>query len=216
MSGRNIVWTAALILASGFAIGMAPPGTTAPDKTTPPPPAKTPAKSDSKADPKPSPQGDAPEADKAGPHHKWLEQLEGEWATEAKAPGSDKTDKGTMTAKMVLGGRFLSLDFDGRSRGQFSRGTGLMGYSNPDKKYEEYWADSSSTRMQYFTGTTDSSGKVLTLSGEEVDAGGKKTKLREVTTILSKDSVKSDLYATGADGKEAKILETVYTRKAGK
>ncbi|MGH7242622.1 MAG: DUF1579 domain-containing protein [Phycisphaerales bacterium] len=204
MSSRNLVSSAvvALALASGFAIGLAP------DKA--PAPAKAPAKTDPK--PAPKPEAGTAESDKPGAHHKWLEQLEGDWATEAKVPGSDKSDKGTLTAKMVLGGRFLSLDFDGRSHGQFSRGTGLMGYSNADKRYEEYWAESSSTRMQYFTGTTDAAGKVLTLTGDDVDAAGKKTKLREVTTIISKDSVRSDLYATGADGKEAKILETTYTK----
>jgi hypothetical protein len=145
------------------------------------------------------------EAGKPGPNHKLLGQFEGEWQTEAKdlTPGQEATDKGTMTSKMVYGGRFLSMEYDGRFHGQFFRGGGMWGYNNTEKRFESTWADSSGTMLSFMTGSVSADGKVFTMTGEITDpASGKKTMQKEVTTIVGRDSYKMEFYMDGVKGME--------------
>ncbi len=156
-------------------------------------------------------------AGEPGPNHKLLAQFEGEWDTVTTEFGEDgkpaSTDKGTTTAKVVMGGRFLDFSYDGRSHGKFARGAGMMGYSNVEKRFEQYYAQSTSTEIEYMTGSADSAGKVFTFSGKTTDAAGKAISKKSVITITSKDACKEEVYVT-AGGKETKVAELVYTRES--
>jgi hypothetical protein len=219
---------------------LAAPAALAQPKTTPAPapapaaqPDKTPAKpaKDDKPTPsktdKPAPKSDAPagddkskafeDANKPGPNHKMLEQLKGEWAAEVKdlTPGQETTDKGTMTCEVVFGGRFLTMDFDGRSHGKFFKGGGMMGYNNQDKRFEATWADSMSTGIMFMTGSSSNDGKTFTLTGEMPNPmTGKKSTWKEVIAITAKDAWHDDFYMVDG-GKEMKVMEISYP-KAGK
>jgi len=155
----------------------------------------------------------------AGPNHKLLAQLEGEWDTVTTEFGEDgkpaSTDKGTTTAKMVMGGRFLDFSYDGRAHGKFAKGSGMLGYSNAEKRFEQYYADTSSTEIAYMTGSADAAGKVITFSGKAIDpATGKSITKKAVLTMTSKDACKEEVFVT-AGGKENKVAELAYTRSTG-
>lgn len=174
---------------------------------------------DKKADPMEAAVAKAAEVNK---NHEWMKVFEGEWATVVKEfdPMTGKETgggSGTMTSKVVLGGRFLSMDFDGRFQGKFFRGMGTLGYNNTDKRYEGTWMDSMSTHTSMSTGSVDASGKVMTMLSEPTDPmSGKPMKHRGVTTIASKDAYKMEMFMTIA-GKEAKLMEISYTKgKAAK
>lgn len=184
-----------------------------------------PAKADApKAD---APKGDAkpaagmPPADEAGKNHEIFKQMEGEWTCVVKQFGPDGAEMsggtGTMTSKLVMGNRFVVSEFDGRMMGRFFRGMGTMGYSNTDKRYEGTWIDSMGTGTMFMTGSTDSAGKVLTMTGEMMDMEtGKPGKMKEVTTMLTKDTYKSEFFMV-AGGKDIKVMEISYAKgKAAK
>lgn len=191
-----------------------PPATPAASTPVPPP----------KKEPKPADRDSAEaaawaKAAEPGPQHKLLEQFEGEWTAAATEFGPDGAQSGsgtgTMTSKMVLGGRFLSMDYDGRMHGRFFRGMGMLGYSNVDKQFECAWSDSMSTSLSVLNGQADKAGKVFTLVGEYTDPlTGKRAKQKEVLTITSKDSHKAEFFMQ-AGGKEVRVMEVVYTRAKG-
>jgi hypothetical protein len=157
------------------------------------------------------------DSDKPGPNHKMLAALEGEWAAEVRelTPGAETTDKGTMTCKMVYGGRFLMMDFDGRSHGKFFKGGGLWGYNNAQKRFESTWADSMGTGIVFMSGSTTGDGKVFTMTGESNDpATGKGMSIKEVSTIKDKNTWHTDFFLVNG-GKEMKVMEIEYTRAKG-
>jgi hypothetical protein len=199
----------------------AKPATPAAAPATPAAPAtdKKADAADKKADPMEAAWAKAAEVNK---NHEWMKFFEGEWSTSVKEfdPMTGKeagSGSGTMTCKVVLGGRFLSMDFDGRFQGKFFRGMGTLGYSNVNSRYEGTWMDSMSTHTSMSTGSVDASGKVMTMLSEPTDPmSGKPVKQREVTTITGKDAYKMEMFMTFG-GKEAKLMEISYTKgKAGK
>ncbi len=160
------------------------------------------------------------EAGKPGPMHEWMKQFEGEWTTTSKEMGMDgqwSESKGTCENKLVLGGRFMEVDFKGRHQGKFFYGRGAMGYNNVEKQFESVWYDSMSSAIMVMKGNPDKDGKVLTLKGKFSDAtDGQPKDFREVMTIESKDKHRQEFYLgmPGPDGKvmEMKIMEITYTK----
>ena len=216
MSRLPAVVVLALAACSSVAVAQNAPTKTATPAKQAQPAAPQPAKPEVKAV-KPEVKADdaAKKANEPGAAHKALEAFEGEWTCELKtfAPdGTSSVDKGTMTNKMVFGGRFLQEEYDGRMGGKFFRGGGLWGYNNATKKYETAWADSSSTGLSCMTGTVDAAGKVFTFTGETVDpASGKTVKQREVVTVVDKTTHRYDVFESH-DGKESKVMEVTCTK----
>jgi hypothetical protein len=152
------------------------------------------------------------DATKAGPNHRPLEWFEGEWNAIVATPGRDKPDTGTMTCKVVFGDRFLSMEFDGRSRGRFFRGSGMWGYNNLEKRYEATWADSESTAILFMAGKASADGKVFTFAGESNDpVTGRRIITKAVITITGRETWKEEFFAVNG-GTESKTMEIVYTR----
>lgn len=159
------------------------------------------------------------EAAKPGVHHQHLAQFEGTWDAKTRIwmePGSQPVESaGKMTAKMEFGGRYLYSHYQGDMMGQPFRGVGVIGYNNVTKEHENIWMDDMSTGMMRSSGTCDASGKTFTFKGEYVDPMGVKNTSREVWTVQGPDTFLFEMYNTGADGKEAKMMEIQYTRAAG-
>jgi hypothetical protein len=153
-----------------------------------------------------------------GEGHKKLEPLVGVWTSTGKcwmdpsAPPSDVTGENVRT--WILGGRFLQDKITGQIPGMPAfEGIGILGYDNATKRYHGYWIDNMSTSQMTSTGSFDASGKVLTTYGECFDpATGQKSKCRDVTTIISQDEHKAEMYKT-ENGKEIKCMELHFKRK---
>jgi hypothetical protein len=150
-----------------------------------------------------------------GPEHKALVEGVGNWTATSKMwmePGKPPTETtGSEEVKSVLGGRFVQLNFKGSFMGKPFEGVGLDGYDNIKKKYVMTWADSMGTTIIYAEGTGDAKQRVY--SGEETMPNGQKRSFRWVLKIDSKDKRSMEMFAPGPDGKEAKEMEIVYTRK---
>lgn len=149
-----------------------------------------------------------------GPEHKVLAQLTGTFDAAVKfyGPGGAGESKGTMKRTMILGGRFLREDFAGDMMGQKFQGIGTVGFDPAKKKYLTTWIDNMSLGIMTYEGTFDAATKTLTSLGEDVWEG-KKMKARDVLKIVSADQQTFEMYRS-VDGKEFKVMDISYTRKA--
>jgi hypothetical protein len=154
--------------------------------------------------------------DAPGEMHKWLEHQTGEWTASSTPIGPDgkpmPAEKGKMKSKMAIGGRFVHSEFHGMMMGQPFHGEGYLGYSNVNQRFEMCWVDSNMTSMLFLTGQLDAAKKTLTLSGD-MPIPGMKAQFKIVSTILSKDAMKDEMYMV-VEGKDQKMMEVNYTRAA--
>ncbi|MCI0683477.1 MAG: DUF1579 domain-containing protein [Gemmataceae bacterium] len=155
-----------------------------------------------------------------GPEHKVLERLTGTYAAKVKAyfaPGKPPEEStGVMKRKMLMGGRYLQEEYEGKIGPESFSGMGLVGFDKIKKKYVVTWIDSMSTGFMSSEGTYDAGRKILTYVSEDIDPStGKKMKGRDVLRFDSDDQQTFEMYrqATDDGAKEVKVLEIVYTRK---
>lgn len=149
--------------------------------------------------------------------HKVLEQLVGNWEYTLKYWSSPDTppeeSTGTNDVKWILGGRFLEMDVNGRSMGQPFEGMGIMGYDNAKKEYVNTWIDSMGTGMMNATGSYDAETKTLTETGSYTDPMAGQQTFKGVTKFIDEDNVSYEMYISGPEGKETRVMEINYTRK---
>jgi hypothetical protein len=159
---------------------------------------------------------DAQDMPKPLKEHEWLQQIVGEWDTEAEVvsePGKPpiKT-KGSESSRMI--GAFWVLS---EHRGEIPGAgafTGILTLGfQPDKdKYVATWIDSCTTRLWTYLGSVDASGKTLTLEAEGPGEDGKPAKFREVIEVKDRDH-KDYRSSIQKDGKWVTFLTIKYTRK---
>lgn len=151
-------------------------------------------------------------AGEPGAQHKHIEQFAGQWYTLVKQFSPDgavqSEDKGSTVCKMVMGGRFLQSEYEGRFMGSPTRGGGLMGFNNAERRVESTWAESLGTGISYMTGSFDAEGKVLTLSSEYTGPDGAKGTIKQVTRWTGKDTYTTEF----TDAKGVKLMQIEYTR----
>lgn len=151
-------------------------------------------------------------------NHKYFEQFVGMWEVGFKMwtqPGLEPIGTtGTAEGKIILGGRYLQLDFEGSVMGQPFKGIQITGYDNYLNEYRTFWIDNMGTSFYETSGTLDESGKILTQTGVwPWMAPGEKQKVKQVTNPVTKDKFIFEMYMVGPDGKEFKSLEYTAIRK---
>jgi hypothetical protein len=152
-----------------------------------------------------------------GPEHDRLKTMAGTFNAEVTAqmmPGMPpQVSKGTVKNEMALGGKFLRSDYDGTFMGKPFKGMGLLGFDNVKKKYVSFWVDDMSTGMMMSEGTADESAKTITTSGQfDCPMDNTKHSMRQVITLTDDDHHTYEMYDTGPDGKENKMMTIKYTR----
>ena len=153
-----------------------------------------------------------------GEQHKRLEAMAGTWEMKGKSWMDPSAEPmvwgGTASRKMILGGRFLHEEVASEMMGEVFTGLGLLGYSNLTGKYCYVWLDNMSTGIMVSEGTCDEKGAVYTFVGEYDDAmTGGKQKAKVVLTVVDPNTQLFEMYMIGPDGKEAKSMESTYTKK---
>lgn len=151
-------------------------------------------------------------------NHAYLKNLEGRWKVTSQAwmaPGAPpQTSQSTGSGKLILGGRFLEMEYKGMMFGQPLEGLQIFGYDNLKKKYITFWIDSTSTIFYLTEGTRDAAAKTMTETGLWPDGmTGGMTKVRSTTKWLGPDEFVYELFMIGADGKEFKTLENRAVRE---
>lgn len=178
---NRIIRTAAIALAAAIGMGVASFPAFHQDK----PPAAAPAT------PPAAPEQPVPQMPPApGEHHKWLEQLVGEWTVESEmtaAPGADAIKGAGSEAVKSIGGRWIvtELKMDIEGMGSMAA-VQALGYDSAKGKYQGTWIDSIQDYLWVYTGTLDETGKILTLEAEGPSMTGEgTTRYRDVITIES-------------------------------
>jgi hypothetical protein len=153
-----------------------------------------------------------------GPEHKLLAKLAGTWDAKAKVwfePGKPPTEStGVMKRKMIMGGRYLQEEYQGKFGPDDFTGMSIAGYDRVRKKFFSSWVDSMSTGVILSEGTYDAAKKTFTYINDDIDpATGKKMKGRDVLKVDNDDQLTFEMYRAEEEGKEAKVLEIIYTRR---
>ena len=146
-----------------------------------------------------------------GPEHEALKKLAGEWTATVKSPEGEVP--GTMTARMEMGGLWLSSEFRSTFMGQPFVGRGLDTYDPATRKHVSVWVDSMITRPLVFEGTMDPTRKTLTMTAEGTGMDGKPARFKSVSHYPDADHQHFTLYQVGADGSEQKMISIEYVRK---
>jgi hypothetical protein len=152
-----------------------------------------------------------------GEPHKQLASLSGSWTTKTKEwmePGKPPTEAdGTAEMKMVLDGRYLQQEYNSTMMGQPYTGIGTTAYDNLRKKYVTTWMDTMGTGIFTMEGTGSPDGKTITMKGSHPKPDGGQMTHRAVWKIVDSNTQIFEMYGTHDHGKEAKMMEIVYTRK---
>lgn len=156
-------------------------------------------------------------ASAVGPQHKFLSRMEGTWKATVRSymdpSAPPDTSNVSCTNKMIFGGRFLQQQCSGQFMNSAWEGMGLTGYDNTSQKYVSTWADSMGTGIMSSEGTESEPGKTVTLSAEYNDPMMGPMKFREVLRLNSDKEYVFEMYTTGKDGKEAKMMDITYNRQ---
>lgn len=150
--------------------------------------------------------------------HDWLKQFVGEWESEGEGtmgPGQPAMQcKGTMSTRM-LGGFWMISDIKGDMMGAPVQAVHTVGYDTQAKKYIGTWVDSVMNHMWTYSGSVDSSGKILTLEadGPDMTKPGKMAKYRDVYEFKSKDHFTMSSQMFGEDGKWHQFMTSNVHRK---
>lgn len=153
--------------------------------------------------------------------HKVFADMTGKWTYTSKmwmTPDAKPEEmKGTTTAKLIMGDRFLQQEVKGKHMGQPFTGMAIMGYNNMKNAYETIWIDNMSTGMAQGQGTFDTAAKTIKEEGKyscpmtnQADRS-----YRAETRFIDKNSYVYEMYNKGPDGKEFKTMEMTYKRATG-
>ena len=155
-----------------------------------------------------------------GPNHELLKKYAGDWDVEIKMwpnpAAAPMTSKGTFKNELLFGGRYLQGRFEGDMGGMKAEGLEIIAYDLFKKMYTTFWIDGWDTIFVLTTGKLDATGKILTETGTYPDAmtdGKTMQKIKNVTTFLGDGRYKFEMFMVTPDGKEAKSMEFVCTRK---
>ena len=152
------------------------------------------------------------------PEHALLAKFVGTWDAAGKFwMGSPEpvTSKGVDRSVLSGGGLWLVTDYDADFMGSPFWGHGVMGYDPAKKAYVSTWVDSMSTYVATGEGKIDASG-ALVMSIDMVNENGETVKHREVCRFNADGTRTFTMYSPGPDGKEQRVMEIVYSRRAGR
>jgi hypothetical protein len=157
------------------------------------------------------------QAGKPGPEHKKLEPFVGDWNLTVKVwtdPSRPPAEaKGTVQRKWIMDGRFVQESVKVECEGKSFEGMGLLGYDNAQKKFTAVRACGLCGTISYGLVTCNDAGTKFECAREECcPLSGQKIKGRDEIVIESNDRIVVNIFKT-INGKEAKVMEIVSTRK---
>lgn len=151
-----------------------------------------------------------------GAAHKLLEPYAGKWTAKVRmiVPGApaDETD-GTSECKWAMDKRYVIDEISSTMMGMPFKGMGITGYDNIKKKYVGSWIDTMGTGVMHMEGSYDASTKTFAYTMEMPDMTLTKfVQARTTDKWTDNDHHTWQMFAPGADGKEALMMEILYTR----
>lgn len=153
--------------------------------------------------------------------HEHFAQFVGTWKAEVSmwmGPGEPMESTGMMVNSLDLGGRYLKQDYKGdATEGPFPNfeGRGFWGFNDVTRKFEGFWIDNASNQMSVERGEYSAATKSWTMLGEMAMPGGGAVQKRSVITVLGEDEHTMEMFMTGPDGQEGKVMHIHYSRAQG-
>jgi len=151
--------------------------------------------------------------------HQWLQQLVGEWTSEADMimePGKPPEKcKGTESVRS-LGGLWILAEGQGDMPGGEPATTMMtLGYDPQKKRYVGTFIASMMTHLWLYEGDLDAAERVLTLEteGPSMAGDGKMAKYRDVIELTSDDHRVLTSRMLGDDGQWRVFMTANYRRK---
>lgn len=152
--------------------------------------------------------------------HRWLQQLVGEWTSEARMTMSPEPAESCQGGERVrsLGGLWILAEGWGDMPGGGSA-TMLMtiGYDPAKRRFVGSWIGSMMTHLWLYDGELDASGTTLTLHSEGPDMSpgavpGKQARYKDVITMQSADHRTLSSHYLGEDGRWQQFMTAHYRR----
>ena len=147
-----------------------------------------------------------------GAVHAALARMAGDWEAHAKFwPSSESTAPpmvcvATVSAKMVMGGRFLFQNVRGSCNDQSVEAIGVIGYDNESGMYEAVSFDNLGTSMALHRGEKNNSGDIVLYLSYEDRATGQIITRRTVRRMISELEWEELAYVS-RNGDERKVME---------
>ena len=160
----------------------------------------------------------APQLPKPEKEHAWLQQLVGEWDSEAEmimAPDQPPVKSKGSESVRAIGGFWVMAENKGDAFGQPFTGILTLGYDAENKHYVGTWIDSMTGHLWTYRGKVDAAGTKLTLEtqGPCADRPGELCNFRETLEIKSKDHKVFSSSLQMEDGTWVKFMTINYHRK---
>lgn len=150
--------------------------------------------------------------------HKMLAEETGSWTNEMTFwMGPDAEPQKAVSdaeIKMILGGRYQQIHYQGDMMGMPFEGIATVAYDNSAKEIISTWMDNMGTGMLVLRGKYDGSGNAITTAGSMVNpVTGKEIEVREVYTLVDENTRKMEMFNTEKNEEEYKSMEIIMTRK---
>lgn len=155
------------------------------------------------------------ELSEPGKAHEVLGKLEGSWDYILKwwdEPGAEAgIASGTSEKKLIMDGRYLTMNHKGTWSGEAFEGFGIKSYDNTKEEYGTVWIDNLGTGLSVTSGSYDPKTKELTESGTTTLTGSE-TPYRGVTTFVDDSTYTYEYFITYPDGTEFRHMVVMYNK----
>lgn len=156
-----------------------------------------------------------------GEMHEHLKDVVGTWEGKTSmvmAPGMPAMESvGTMTAEMIMDGRYLRITNEGDMPGMGPyKGQGVYGFDNVSQKFVGVWYDNMGTGLMVGTGALSADGKSMTTNYTyNCPINKRPAPIREVDTKIDDNTRRLEMYSKDPkSGEEFKMMSIEYKRKA--
>lgn len=152
-----------------------------------------------------------------GTVHEMLAKSNGEWSEEITFwmdPGSQPSKaSGSVTNKMILGGRYQQSTYTGDMMGMPFEGISILAYDNGRKIFQSSWIDNFGTGITNSEGVWDEATKTVNFTGTSYDPTTREVKkIRQTFKIIDDKNHLLEMF-TNSNGSEYKTMEIKLTRK---
>ena len=153
-----------------------------------------------------------------GPQHELMAQHVGTFDVAIKSwmdPAAPPMEsQGVAIRTLHMGGRVMHEEFDADMMGMPFTGLSRSGYDNVSGKWWSTWTDSMSTGIMVAEGDCDENQSCTYVGTYNDPVKGGPVKNRYEASWASPTEQYFAMYGPGRDGKEVKMMEMVYTKRA--